>query len=180
MLITHNICYCNAHTAIIIFDCALSCDNIVSWDIWWVLPIWNTPFLENKDEFNAPCYHENDFKYIYFICKLLLTHWCFDSKTVINPFFCQATVFYLLVLIFFLNWLFYHHCIAAFTHVKGAFENWLLSVGFYSKCCVNILYFGMSTFACWMVYVVFSTQNLKLFDPNFETSVTAAASRECK
>lgn len=169
MLITHNICYCNAHTAIIIFDCALSVVIILYHEIW-VLPIW----------MYAPCYHENDFKYIYFICKPLLTHRCFDSKTVINPFFCRATVFYLLVLIFFLNWLFYHHCIAAFTHVKGAFENWLLSVGFYFTCCVNILYFGMSTFACWMVYVVFSTQNLKLFGPNFETSVTAAASRKCK
>lgn len=79
------------------------------------------------------------------IVKLSLIH--FSVKP---PFFS------LLVLIFFLNWLFYHHCIAAFTHVKGAFENWLLSVGFYSTCCVNILYFGMSTFACWMVHVVFS------------------------
>lgn len=99
MLITHNICYCNAHTAIIIFDCALSVVIILYHEIsgesylyeihrFWKMKMNLMPHVTMKMTSNTSTSY---------------THWCFDSKTVINPFFCQATVFYLLVLIFFLN-----------------------------------------------------------------------------
>lgn len=103
MLITHNICYCNAHTAIIIFDCALSVVIILYHEIsgesylyeinrFWKIKMNLMPHVTMKITSNTSTLYANRCLHIgALIVKLSLIH------------FSVEPLFFMLVLIFFLN-----------------------------------------------------------------------------